>query len=224
MGNSVNWCLSKLPYDKTTCKNWFKLHRINYILYYTESYSKRGFEKNGNKVYKHLHLPLNKDNLQYALELSNGDTVLSASYFGISQDEFIKCCDKFQLLSNHTVTCIEYLPGTRRVYDIEVNNYHNFIAGELCVHNSSEPNLQNIPAKEKSIRMMFMATKKEFETECNDNCYNLTKWDKVETNRGTLFAKDLVVNDKLITSEGVDIVSNVNVEEDNVVVFVKEGG
>lgn len=84
--------------------------------------------------------------------------------------------------------------------------------------------MQNIPAKEKSIRMMFMATKKEFEIECNENCYNLTRWDKVETNRGTVFAKDLVVNDKLITNEGVDIVSNVNVEEDNVIVFVKEGG
>ena len=201
MGNSVNWCLSKLPYDKTTCKNWFKLHRINYILYYTESYSKRGFEKNGNKVYKHLHLPLNKDNLQYALELSNGDTVLSASYFGISQDEFIKCCDKFQLLSNHTVTCIEYLPGTRRVYDIEVNNYHNFIAGELCVHNSSEPNLQNIPAKEKSIRMMFMATKGNFQVPEQNGCFHLNKWDKVQTQNGVKYAKDLLVQDSLIIEE-----------------------
>lgn len=48
--------------------------------------------------------------------------------------------------------------GDSNVYDIEVKGYHNFIANDLCVHNSSDsPNLQNIPSKNKEIRKMFVA-------------------------------------------------------------------
>ena len=43
------------------------------------------------------------------------------------------------------------------VYDIEVEEFHNFIANNICVHNSSDPNMQNIPSKNKEIRKMFRA-------------------------------------------------------------------
>lgn len=158
MGNSVNWELTKLPYDFGSLKSWFQKYRINYIQYYTESYSKRQYQKaSEGKVTRSLHLPLNKSNLIYALQLAKGNTVIASSYFAVTQEEFENACDKYELLSNHNVVSIEYLPGTRRVYDIEVNNFHNFIANELCVHNSSDPNLQNIPSGDKSIRLMFAA-------------------------------------------------------------------
>ena len=41
------------------------------------------------------------------------------------------------------------------VYDITVPNYHNFIANGICVHNSSDPNLQNIP-RDGSVKGMFI--------------------------------------------------------------------
>lgn len=35
--------------------------------------------------------------------------------------------------------------GVRHVYDLEVEELHNFIASEICVHNCSSPNLQQLP-------------------------------------------------------------------------------
>ena len=59
---------------------------------------------------------------------------------------------------NHKVTQIEILPTTVDVFDIEVQDCHNFIAGEICVHNSSaKPNLQNLPRKNKDIKKAFTA-------------------------------------------------------------------
>ena len=35
--------------------------------------------------------------------------------------------------------------GVKHVYDLEVEDLHNFIASEICVHNCSSPNLQQLP-------------------------------------------------------------------------------
>ena len=49
--------------------------------------------------------------------------------------------------------------GCFDVYDIEVEDIHNFIANEICVHNSSkDPNVQNIPSHALDIRHQFRAT------------------------------------------------------------------
>lgn len=62
------------------------------------------------------------------------------------------------LRRNHIITRIEELPDKVDVYDIEVKDYHNFIASEICVHNSSrKPNLQNLPRDDKDIRRAFKA-------------------------------------------------------------------
>lgn len=58
-----------------------------------------------------------------------------------------------------TVDLVATLLCRYDVYDIEVQDCHNFIANKICVHNSSEsPNLQNIPSKAHDIRHMFRAT------------------------------------------------------------------
>ena len=38
-----------------------------------------------------------------------------------------------------------YDAGYHEVYDLEVEDSHNFIASEICVHNCNRPNIQNIP-------------------------------------------------------------------------------
>jgi hypothetical protein len=48
---------------------------------------------------------------------------------------------------NHRITRIEKLNIKKDVYDITVEGCHNFIAGELCVHNSADPNFQNWPIR-----------------------------------------------------------------------------
>ena len=70
---------------------------------------------------------------------------------------------------DHYVECevasVELDEETHNVYDIEVDNYHNFFASNICVHNSSEaPNMQNIPSHALDIRHMFRATPEMKET------------------------------------------------------------
>jgi uracil-DNA glycosylase family 4 len=63
--------------------------------------------------------------------------------------------------ANHRITAIEELPTEVDVYDVEVEETHNFIANELCVHNSSRNvNLQNIPRRSdlaQEFRKMLVA-------------------------------------------------------------------
>lgn len=47
--------------------------------------------------------------------------------------------------------------GVQHVYDLEVEDTHCFIANEICVHNCSDPNLQNIPSRNREIRQMYTA-------------------------------------------------------------------
>lgn len=50
---------------------------------------------------------------------------------------------------NHMITRVEWLDEAVDVYDIEVEDCHNFIANEICVHNSSsDPNMQNVPSRD----------------------------------------------------------------------------
>ena len=52
--------------------------------------------------------------------------------------------------------------GVKHVYDLEVRDYHNFIANEICVHNCSSPNLQQLPKAEDDdkyqIRSLFIGS------------------------------------------------------------------
>ena len=150
--------LTKVDGDYQTFKARLEQYRINYIQYYTESYSERPYKESRGRVSKDKHLPLNKGNLVYALDLSNGDLLTASGYFGVSLKEFTDACDKYELLTNHNVYSVEYLEGVYHVYDLEVEEYHNFIASELCVHNCSSPNLQQIPSKNHDVRQSFKAT------------------------------------------------------------------
>jgi DNA polymerase I-like protein with 3'-5' exonuclease and polymerase domains len=66
---------------------------------------------------------------------------------GIPED---KIPERYRSLINHVLYSVEEIPGIHEVYDIEVENCHNFIANEICVHNScSQPNLQAVAKREK---------------------------------------------------------------------------
>ena len=60
------------------------------------------------------------------------------------------------LISQETyIRGVHMLDMTADVYDITVPVYHNFIANGVCVHNSENPNLQNIP-RDGSVKGMFI--------------------------------------------------------------------
>lgn len=65
---------------------------------------------------------------------------------GVGHAKFNRLCHVYGLKPwNHIVTKIEKLEHPVDVYDIEVEEHSNFIANEICVHNSSSnPNLQNL--------------------------------------------------------------------------------
>lgn len=51
---------------------------------------------------------------------------------------------ELDLSYNHKITYITNA-GKHRVFDLEVEDCHNFIANEICVHNCSKPNAQQYP-------------------------------------------------------------------------------
>ena len=90
-------------------------------------------------------------------------TILNIGYFRLNELleyynlNYIKR-DKWGNKYNHYITKIEYLDEVVPVYDIEVEDTHNFIANEVCVHNSSHINLQNLDKrKHPEIRQIIVA-------------------------------------------------------------------
>lgn len=78
-------------------------------------------------------------------ELKPGDDLLSLN--GEKGSGYAYLC-----ATVHEVLSIEPLPGMVDVYDITIEDTQNFIAAEICVHNSSDPNMQNMP---RDIRACF---------------------------------------------------------------------
>lgn len=101
------------------------------------------------------------DKFNEAWAASSGDITSIANILDTSIETVMWLCKKYDACMNHMVQSVEYA-GKFDVYDIEVENYHNFIAGEINVHNSSAtPNMQNIPSHATDIRHFFRATPKE---------------------------------------------------------------
>lgn len=95
--------------------------------------------------------------------------------------------EELQFCCNHEVVRIEYLPGEVDVYDLEVEDTHNFIANEICVHNSSQkPNLQQLPSGKikvaKDVKNMFQAEP--------GNCLIQGDYKTAEVRWAALFSRD----------------------------------
>ncbi|MDP9409856.1 MAG: DNA polymerase, partial [Actinomycetota bacterium] len=86
------------------------------------------------------------------------DAGLKAS--GISSRRWKKIKARFEAVdvvpNNHEILAIERTGKFVDVYDLEVEDTHNFIAGEICVHNCTNPNVQQIP-HEDEFRRCFVA-------------------------------------------------------------------
>ena len=107
---------------------------------------------------------------------------------------------KDDILIDHTheILSVEEC-GKYEVYDIEVEGYHNFIANELLVHNSSaDPNLQNIPSHAIDIRHMFRATPEEIEDTKYENELYIKIHDSLKTTEGWKYGDEITENDIII--------------------------
>lgn len=106
-------------------------------------------------------------------------------------------------------TYIDKLPECVNPKDNRLHAHFNQVGTDTGRFSSNEPNLQNIPSKEKAIRMMFKATEGQYDVEEKDNYYILCKYDEVETSEGWKKVHDLTTNDYL---EGDKIVSIENID------------
>ena len=89
------------------------------------------------------------EKLQAALDECEGKWHNSPYDYG----SFKRKCEKFGVVyNNHVVERIEFLDEPVDVYDITVENHHNFFANEICVHNS-----QNFPKRKgKELRQIIV--------------------------------------------------------------------
>lgn len=120
------------------------------------------------------------------------------------------------------VTSVERLEELYEVYDITVEDFHNFIAGGVCVHNCENPNLMNIPSHAADVRHLFRATPSEF---LNEDCDYDEDNDKIEIetdeinyvtilvddNEQEILVRDLQVGQSLkLLADGKEIWKNVS--------------
>lgn len=66
------------------------------------------------------------------------------SELGMSWYKVKYTVERLGLCYNHSIYDIRNV-GKRNVYDLEIDGIHNFIANEICVHNCSRPNSQQLP-------------------------------------------------------------------------------
>lgn len=159
--------LTRIPMDFQTFKDHCEIAGIDYA---TECHKY-------NTQYHKPRIP--EDEFLSVYEQYGGLAVRVVRHFHISYDKFYRYCAEYGISRNHTVSSVRPC-GKYDVYDIEVEEYHNFIANEICVHNSSSsPNLQNIPSKHTDIRHMFRATP---EMEKKEECIQEGNAIKVELN------------------------------------------
>lgn len=108
-------------------------------------------------------LGLTKEWLEQALIEAGGRMTYVATKFGIDYSTLQKYCRlygidfkqiKQSLRNNHEILRVEVLAEEVEVYDLSIEGTECFIANEICVHNCSKPNIQNLP---QYLRAMYGA-------------------------------------------------------------------
>lgn len=119
--------------------------------------------------------------------------------------------EKVKLLS----TYIDNIPElAKRWPDNRVRTHFNQYGAATGRLSSSDPiNFQNIPAHEKSIRLLFKAKSEDNLIKLNelDNSYEVEKYSEVNTVDGWKWLKELKIGDTLILDDGRSILKNIKI-------------
>ena len=111
-------------------------------------------------------------------------------------------------------TYIDKLPECISKRDGRLHASFNQYGAATGRFSSSDPNLQNIPSHENSIRMMFVPSPEQvINCECVDNIYKLHTYDEIEIALNTWKkVSDLQVGDKLFTDNNTyDIIKDISI-------------
>lgn len=152
---------------------WNKNKRLKEHLTYDELYNlykKWYLYKEGNYDYikkqclrSDIKLVNISRHFKYDKEITLDMLISSASmtsreahkFTGLDFHTWKKCMAFNNISINHCVESVEKWLDLE-TYDIEVEDNHNFIASEICVHNCSKPNIQQLP-RVGGIRELFLA-------------------------------------------------------------------
>ena len=138
--------ISKKEYDFSTFKRYFVLYKINQKAIKGRWDNKEQYISR-NKLIKVLINGPKETERVFGFNFYKSKE-LYIIYFNTSyQRKWGNQYGKF-VSNNHFITKIEYLNTYSEVYDIQVEEFHNFIANEICVHNSN-PNFHNLPRRDK---------------------------------------------------------------------------
>ena len=138
----VKWASDSINVDFDTFKKYLTLHKINWKTI------RLRYDKNNQYISRKRLQELSifgRAEVKNILGHNHYRLLDLYNYYGV--DTTRQYGNQFTKVSNnHFITDIEILDIKKDVYDIEVEDAHNFIANEICVHNSSSmPNWQNIP-------------------------------------------------------------------------------
>lgn len=116
---------------------------------------------------------------------------------------------------------IDSLP-TKVNFDNRIHCSFNQCGTDTGRFSSQDPNLQQIPSHAKDIRLLFKASTRYNNVECEDNCYVVDSCDDIHLRDNSwINAKKLKVGDELINSEdSYDVVKAVRVDNSKVFIYV----
>lgn len=110
-------------------------------------------------------MELSPENVHAAIVAHGKDWHNVGIYLGVNYYRARDLAKEYNISTNHVFVGLEDA-GYEECWDLEVADFHNFIANEVCVHNCSKNiNLQNIAAKEfdeethATTRALFIAKK-----------------------------------------------------------------
>ena len=126
------------------------------------------------------------------------NTCIAAEKLGVGTRRLKALCQRQGITYNHAVTSVTNV-GKRRVYDLEIEGEHNFIANEICVHNCSKPNIQQIPHDE-NYRHCFRAPDGR-KLIIADYC--VAKGTRIATERGLVPIEEVELSDRVCLENGV---------------------
>ena len=138
-------------FDFSTFKYHSKLEKIDLFVV------KSRWDRNGKFISKNKLINILKQGPSAAIELLGFNyykTQRLSKIYGVYYQR--KWGNQFGSFTtkNHIIIKIEDINLFSEVYDIQVEEFSNFIANEICVHNSDSPNLQNIPKRDKEAMIM----------------------------------------------------------------------
>ena len=96
---------------------------------------------------------------------------------------------------------------------------NNVVTGRFA---SKAPNLQQMPSKEKLVRMMFQASCEYAEKESENNVFILNTYEEVETPSGWKFASDITLNDSVLIDSVPKRISHIEVDHERIKIKVED--